>query len=69
MSKLGVTDAETIKETSAKMAKHIMNILHEIAQQRTFLHNYMYEITYLYNYYEIHLCINAHMRIIFSVYI
>ncbi|XP_071560548.1 sec1 family domain-containing protein 2 [Temnothorax nylanderi] len=40
LSLLGVTDAETIKETSAKIAKHIMNILHEIAQQRASLHNY-----------------------------
>lgn len=47
VSKLGVTDAETIKETSAKIAKHIMNVLHEIAQQRTFLHNYTYEITHI----------------------
>ncbi|XP_012538529.1 sec1 family domain-containing protein 2 isoform X1 [Monomorium pharaonis] len=36
----GVTDAEVIKETSVKIAKHIMDILHEIAQQRAFLHNY-----------------------------
>ncbi|XP_024874060.1 sec1 family domain-containing protein 2-like [Temnothorax curvispinosus] len=40
LSLLGVTDAETIKETSAKIAKHIMTILHEIAQQRASLHNY-----------------------------
>ncbi|XP_011167394.2 sec1 family domain-containing protein 2 isoform X1 [Solenopsis invicta] len=36
----GTTDVDTIKETSAKVAKHIMNILHEIMQQRAFLHNY-----------------------------
>ncbi|XP_011867003.1 PREDICTED: sec1 family domain-containing protein 2-like isoform X2 [Vollenhovia emeryi] len=40
LSLLGVTDSETVKETSAKLAKHIMNILHEIAQQRASLHNY-----------------------------
>ncbi|XP_014481667.1 PREDICTED: sec1 family domain-containing protein 2-like [Dinoponera quadriceps] len=36
----GVADAEAMKEISAKVAESIMNILHEIAQQRAFLHNY-----------------------------
>ncbi|KAL6264647.1 hypothetical protein P5V15_004748 [Pogonomyrmex californicus] len=35
-----VTNIEAAKETSEKIAKHIMNILHEIAQQRASLHNY-----------------------------
>jgi len=47
MSKLDVTDVEAIKETSAKIAKHIMTILHEIAQQRAPLHNYMYGTIYI----------------------
>ncbi|XP_025158914.1 sec1 family domain-containing protein 2 isoform X2 [Harpegnathos saltator] len=33
-------DAEAMKEISAKVAGSIMNVLHEIAQQRTYLHNY-----------------------------
>ncbi|KAH0951848.1 hypothetical protein HN011_000429 [Eciton burchellii] len=37
---LGAADAEAIKESSVKIANHIMDILHEIAQQRAFLHNY-----------------------------
>ncbi|KAM0736443.1 Sec1 family domain-containing protein 2 [Formica fusca] len=36
----GVADDQSIKETSAKVAERIMNILHEIAQQRAFLHDY-----------------------------
>ncbi|XP_011704064.1 PREDICTED: sec1 family domain-containing protein 2-like isoform X2 [Wasmannia auropunctata] len=40
LSLFGVANAEIIKEKSAKIAKHIMNILHEIAQQRAPLHNY-----------------------------
>ncbi|XP_018045740.1 PREDICTED: sec1 family domain-containing protein 2-like [Atta colombica] len=35
-----VTETESIKETSAKIANHIMKTLHEIAQQRAPLHNY-----------------------------
>ncbi|XP_070150555.1 sec1 family domain-containing protein 2 [Polyergus mexicanus] len=36
----GIADDQSIKETSAKVAERIMNILHEIAQQRAFLHDY-----------------------------
>ncbi|CAL1674686.1 unnamed protein product [Lasius platythorax] len=36
----GVADAQSRKETSAKVAEHIMNVLHEVAQQRAFLHDY-----------------------------
>ncbi|RLU18374.1 hypothetical protein DMN91_008731 [Ooceraea biroi] len=36
----GAADAETIRETSMRVADRIMNVLHEIAQQRAFLHNY-----------------------------
>lgn len=41
--KLGVADTEVVKEISAKVAESIMNVLHEIAQQRASLHNYTYE--------------------------
>lgn len=36
----GVADDQSMKETSAKVAERIMNVLHEIAQQRAFLHDY-----------------------------
>lgn len=44
--KLGVTDTEAVKKTSMTVAERILNILHEVAQQRTFLHDYTYEIIY-----------------------
>ncbi|KYM99632.1 Sec1 family domain-containing protein 2, partial [Cyphomyrmex costatus] len=40
LSLFDVTEAETIKETSVKIANHIMKTLHEIAQQRAPLHTY-----------------------------
>lgn len=70
ISKLGVTDTETTKETSAKIAKHIINILHEIAQQRASLQNYMYEIIYIHVYIIITKYIFvSNARIIFNIYI
>lgn len=45
--KLGVADDQSIKGTSAKVAERIMNILHEIAQQRAFLHDYTYETLFV----------------------
>ncbi|XP_032674219.1 sec1 family domain-containing protein 2-like [Odontomachus brunneus] len=36
----GVADTEVVKEISVKVAESIINVLHEIAQQRAFLHNY-----------------------------
>ncbi|XP_011054832.1 PREDICTED: sec1 family domain-containing protein 2-like isoform X2 [Acromyrmex echinatior] len=40
LSLFDVTETESIKETSVKIANHIMKTLHEIAQQRASLHNY-----------------------------
>ncbi|XP_050462923.1 sec1 family domain-containing protein 2-like isoform X2 [Cataglyphis hispanica] len=37
---IGVADDQSTKGTSAKVAERIMNILHEIAQQRAFLQDY-----------------------------
>lgn len=36
----GAADDQSLKETSVKVAERFMNVLHEIAQQRAFLHNY-----------------------------
>ncbi|XP_029162831.1 sec1 family domain-containing protein 2-like [Nylanderia fulva] len=36
----GAADDQSMKEISTKVAERIMNVLHEIAQQRAFLHDY-----------------------------
>lgn len=59
-----------MKKTSAKIAKHIMSILHEVAQQRASLHNYMYETIYtcIYMYIIECLCVYRHILVLVFIF-